>query len=195
MGEKAMTTVEPIRDPKKIVAIKSILKNGKHPRDYLLFTLGINLALRVSDLLALKVKDILDRQGNIVEAVHIRERKTGKEKRIKLNGSVREALEFYFSKDGGTDGDEFLFKSLRSDKPLDRIRANTLVNRWCREVGLQGKFGTHSLRKTWGYRARKIGVPIELIQEKLGHRSPAVTRRYIGITQEEVSNIEEKVCL
>ena len=93
------------------------------------------------------------------------------------------------------DADEFLFKSLRSSRPLDRIRANTLVNRWCEEVGLQGKFGTHTLRKTWGYRARKLGVPVELIQEKLGHRSPSITRRYIGITQEEVSNIEEKVCL
>jgi len=51
-----MITVEPIRDAKKIVAIKTILKAGKYPRDYLLFTLGINLALRVSDLLALKLK-------------------------------------------------------------------------------------------------------------------------------------------
>lgn len=190
-----MTIVEPIRDAKKILAIKEILKNGKHPRDYLFFTLGINVALRVSDLLALRVKDVLDRQGNIVEAVHIREQKTSRQTKITLNQPAREALEYYFSKAGVKDADEFLFKSLRSSRPLDRIRANTLVNHWCREVGLQGKFGTHTLRKTWGYRARKLGVPIELIQEKLGHRSPAITRRYIGITQEEVSNIEEKVCL
>jgi len=190
-----MTTVEPIRDAKKIVAIKSILKAGRYPRDYLLFTLGINLALRVSDLLALRIKDVLDRKGEIVEALHIRERKTGKERKIRLNRSAKEALEFYFSKAGISDGEEFLFRSLRSDKPLDRIRANTLINKWCDEVDLQGRFGTHTLRKTWGYRARKLGVPIELIQEKLGHRSPAVTRRYIGVTQDEVSNIEEKVCL
>lgn len=190
-----MTTVEPIRDAKKIVAIKEILKNGKYPRDYLLFTLGINVALRVSDLLALRVKDILDRQGNIVEALHIREQKTNRQTKIILNRTAKEALEYYFNKAGVKDGDEWLFRSLRSSGPLDRIRANTLVNRWCEDVGLQGKFGTHTLRKTWGYRARKLGVPIELIQEKLGHRSPAITKRYIGITQEEVSNIEEKVCL
>jgi len=190
-----VTTVEPIRDAKKIVAIKSILKAGKYPRDYLLFALGINLALRVSDLLALKVKDVLDRKGNIVESVHIREQKTNRQTKIMLNRTAKEALEFYFSKDGISNGEEFLFKSLRSNKALDRIRANTLINQWCKEVDLQGRFGTHTLRKTWGYRARKLGVSIELIQEKLGHRSPAVTRRYIGVTQDEVSNIEEKVCL
>ncbi len=190
-----MTTVEPIRDPKKIVAIKTILKHGKYPRDYLLFVVGLNTALRISDLLALRVKDILSRQGDIVEALHIREQKTGKEKKIKLNQSAREAIEFYFNKAGVKDGDEFLFKSLRSNAALDRIRANSLVNKWCNEVGLQGRFGTHTLRKTWGYRARKLGKPIELIQEKLGHRSPAVTRRYIGVTQEEVNNIEDEVCL
>lgn len=190
-----MTTVEPIRDAKKILAIKSILKAGKYPRDYLLFALGINLALRVSDLLALRVKDVLDRQGNILDALHIREQKTNRQAKIMLNRTAREALDYYFSKAGISNGDEFLFKSLRSDKALDRIRANSLINEWCKEVGLQGKFGTHTLRKTWGYRARKLGVSIELIQEKLGHRSPAVTRRYIGITQDEVSNVEEKVCL
>jgi len=190
-----MTTVEPIRDPKRIVAIKIMLKDGKRPRDYLLFTLGINVALRISDLLALRVRKVLDHQGNIRESLHIRERKTGKEKKIRLNRSAKEALEYYFSKVEVRDGDEFLFKSLRSDQPLDRVRANYLVNKWTEDVGLQGKFGTHTLRKTWGYRARKIGIPIELIQEKLGHRSPAVTRRYIGVTQDEVNDIEEKVCL
>jgi len=190
-----MITVEPIRDAKKIVAIKTILKAGKHRRDYLLFTLGINLALRISDLLALRIMDVLDRKGDIVESVHIRERKTGRERKIRLNRSAREALNFYFSKVGISNGEEFLFKSLRSQGALDRIRANTLINGWCREVGLQGKFGTHTLRKTWGYRARKLEVPIELIQEKLGHRSPTVTRRYIGITQDEVRGVEEKVCL
>lgn len=88
-----------------------------------------------------------------------------------------------------------LFKSLRSDMALDRVRANFLVNKWCRMVGLRGRFGTHSLRKTWGYRARKLGIPIGQIMEKLGHSNPAVTKRYIGITQEEVNDVEDRVCL
>ncbi len=52
------------------------------------------------------------------------------------------------------------------------------------------------MRKTWGYMARKYhGITIELIQEKLGHTTPAVTRRYIGITDDEIEDVENRVNL
>ena len=189
-----MNSVEPIRDPRKIVAIKNMLKGQDHPRDYLLFTLGINFALRIGDLLRLRVKDVLDEQGKIRDHIYLREAKTGREKRIKLNRPAREALEYYFSKVRPLDPDEPLFKAHRSGKPLDRTMVYKLISQWCKDVGLtQVRCGTHTLRKTWGYQARKQGIPIELIQAKLGHRSPAVTRRYIGITDEEIGEIENKV--
>ncbi len=47
-----MKAVEPIRDPKKINAMKDYLK-GKYIRDYTLFVMGINVTLRISDLLKL----------------------------------------------------------------------------------------------------------------------------------------------
>jgi integrase len=62
-------------------------------------------------------------------------------------------------------------------------------------VGIRDRIGTHSLRKTWGYQARKSGVPLELIQAKLGHSSPGVTRRYIGITADEIESMENRVTL
>jgi site-specific recombinase XerD len=63
-------------------------------------------------------------------------------------------------------------------------------------VGLEGeRFGTHTLRKTWGYQARKQGVSIEKINEKLGHKSVIVTKRYIGITQEEINLLEDEICI
>ena len=72
-----------------------------------------------------------------------------------------------------------------------------LIKKWIEAVGLDpASYGTHTLRKTWGYHARKnFGIPIELISEKLDHSSNAVTKRYIGISQEEINNIEKKVCL
>lgn len=42
---------------------------------------------------------------------------------------------------------------------------------------------------------KRMGFPIELIQEKYGHRSPEVTRRYIGITRDEIRDVELKVKL
>ena len=190
-----MEQVEPIRDPRKVAAIKKMLRGQDHPRDYLLFVMGVNTALRIGDLLQLRIGDVLDERGEIVEFIHLREQKTGKAKRVKLNKPVQEALRYYFSRVPGADPDAPLFPSLRSGKPLDRTQVWRLINNWCEAVGLtQGRYGAHTLRKTWGYMARRYhGIPIELIQAKLGHSSPAITRRYIGITGDEIENVENHV--
>jgi len=139
-----MNKVEPIRNPEKIAQIKNLLKAKDDPRDYLLFTLGINFALRIQDLLSLKVKDVLDLEdGKIKEYVYLRERKTGRQKRIRVNRSAREALEHCFSRVGEVDPEDYLFRSRRSGKPLDRSRAYRLVREWTEAVGLtQGRYGT-----------------------------------------------------
>ena len=191
-----MVTVEPIRDKKKILAIKANLKDIDNPRNYLLFVMGINLALRISDLLNLKVKDIIDKTGNIKKYLHIQEGKTNRQAKIYINDTVKTALNYYLDKAKGIEPDTYLFKSERSNKKLDRVRAWGLIQKWTKEVGLEGeRFGTHSLRKTWGYQARKQGLSIEQISEKLGHKSVTVTRRYIGISQEEINQIEKEICI
>jgi len=189
-----MNTVEPIKSKFKILAIKKNLKEEKNPRNYLLFTMGCNLALRISDLLSLKVKDVIDSKGNIKTYLFIKEKKTDRPAKIYLNNTVKEALIYYLNKSKGIDPDSYLFKSERSNKKLDRVRAWGLIQKWTREVDLEGeRYGTHTLRKTWGYQARKQGLSIEQISEKLGHKSVTVTRRYIGISQEEINQIEREV--
>jgi site-specific recombinase XerD len=59
---------------------------------------------------------------------------------------------------------------------------------FCREL-------IRAIRKTWGYQAKKQGVSIEKINEKLGHKSVIVTKRYIGISQEEINLLEEEICI
>lgn len=191
-----MNPVEPIRDKKKILAIKRNLKEEGNSRNYLLFVMGINTALRISDLLAIKVGDIIDKKGNIKDYLHIKEQKTGCNARIYINELVKQALEDYFDSTKAMDPDSYLFKSERSNKPLDRVRVWMMIQEWIKEAGLEGeRYGTHSLRKTWGYQARKQGVSIEQISEKLGHKSVTITKRYIGINQEEINNIEKEVCI
>lgn len=71
-----------------------------------------------------------------------------------------------------------------------------MIKNWCKEVELDSeRIVTHTLRKTWGYQARKKDITIEQISEKLGHRSSIVTKRYIGINQDEINKIEDEVCL
>jgi integrase len=196
-----MNNVEPIRSKAKVFAIKQYILSDKYnpgyrARDYLLFVFGINSALRISDLLSLKVKDVLDSQGQIKESFKVKTSKTKKELKILINESVRKALKYYFDQEKFPEPNDYLFKT-HTGQMLDRIRAWKLIKKWVKEVGIDPtNYGTHTLRKTWGYHSRKnFGIPIELISEKLGHKSNAITKRYIGISQEEINNIEKKVCL
>ena len=56
-------------------------------------------------------------------------------------------------------------------------------------------FVTHSLRKTWGYHARMNGVDLALIMYKLNHSSLAYTKRYLGITDDELQAVIERLNL
>jgi integrase len=196
-----MNNVEPIKGKEKVFAIKQYILSDKYnekyrARDYLLFVFGINSALRISDLLSLQVKDVFNSQGEIKESFKIRIGKTKRELKILINDSVKKALKYYFEQEQFPGPNDYLFKT-HTGQNLDRIRAWVLIKRWVKAVGLDpANYGTHTLRKTWGYHSRKnFGIPIELISEKLGHRSNAVTKRYIGISQEEINSIEQRVCL
>ncbi|MBA7531912.1 Tyrosine recombinase XerD [subsurface metagenome] len=183
-----MKTVQPIRDLKAIRAIKGNLKR-KNPRNFLLFTLGINTGLRISDLLKLKVEDVQDEKGRILEYLDLTEKKTKKQRLIYLNDEARSALEYFLNKTKIYELDRYLFISDKTkiNKPISRIRAWQLIQSWCREVGIKTRIGTHTLRKTMGYQMRIAGVAIEIIQEVLGHQSISMTKRYLGITDDEVT--------
>jgi integrase len=190
-----MNTVIPIKSKEAIVKIKNNLR--AEPRNYLMFVMGINSALRISDILPLKVKDVLDSNGDIRRHIYLRQKKTGKELSPAVNEAMAEAIKFYFDKMPKMSPDDYLFSSpLSKGKPIDKVRAWQLVQKWTKEAGLlEGRYGTHSLRKTWGYQARQAGMPLELISEKLGHQSTVVTRRYIGISADEVNGWENKLNL
>ncbi|WP_157074399.1 tyrosine-type recombinase/integrase, partial [Geobacillus zalihae] len=80
-----MNFVQPIRDPEKIAAMKKYLLQ-RSKRNYILFVLGINTGLRISDLLQLKKEDLLQTH------LKLREKKTRKEKRIRIPPAIRKEL-------------------------------------------------------------------------------------------------------
>lgn len=190
----AINAVEPIRSLSKIKEIENYLRSEESPRNYLLFVLGINFALRISDLLSLKVKDARKEDSAVRQSLYLRESKTGKEKKIVINEAARMALEYYFSVVDAKQED-WLFPSESFDCAINRAWAWKLIQRWVRKVGLEGHYGSHSLRKSFGYHARLQGVSIELLQHKFNHSSPEVARRYIGITEDEIASIEQKINL
>jgi integrase len=191
--------VQPIRDPKKILAIRKILRAGKYgSRDDALFMTGINSALRISDLLSLSVGDVLNEKGKVAEAVSLKEKKTGKLKEFPLNKAIREVLTTYLtnltspeSAAQAPDPRAPLFPSRKSaagKKPITRWRALQILKEAGEAVGLSN-IGTHSLRKTFGYHVyQKSGGNLGLVQKLLNHSSSADTLRYIGIDREQMDN-------
>jgi integrase len=177
-------TVEPIRDEKHIKKIKRLLKDK--PRDLLLFVMGINNGLRISDLLKLKVADVKDLEPG--ETLKIKEQKTGKINVLMINKSVHEVLREYFSKED-VRYDDYLFKSRNGkNKPLAKETVNKMVKEWTKYF--KGNYGTHTLRKTFGYIQRtKYGVSSEILCRRFGHSSPSITMRYLGIDDKEVNGI------
>lgn len=185
-----MNFVEPIRDLKKIEAIKRLLTNK---RDVLLFVMGINTALRVSDLLKLTLGDVCDLQTKpkILPLITLKEQKTGKLKVFPLNKSVEKELRSYLLKRGEESTlspGQALFLSRKGGKALSRVQAWNILHSVGRLVGLE-LIGTHTLRKTFGYHVyKRSGGNLGLVQKLLNHSSSGDTLRYIGIDREQMDN-------
>lgn len=195
-----MNFVEPIRDRKKITQIKNLLRGQKRFRDLLLFVVGINTALRISDLLELRVEHLLDDRQRIRQRFWIKEQKRGKRQEVVVNDSIRQNLEEYLKAYPAVVGDykHFVFFNSQANsflQPIRRGQAWKVITTICQQVGLRGNFGTHSLRKTWGYHARMQGVDLALIMHKLNHETIAYTKRYLGITDDELQAVSKRLNL
>lgn len=195
-----MDFVEPIRDRRKVANIKNMLHGQGRFRDLLLFTIGVNSALRVSDLLQIRVGQLVDDQGQPVDRFVIREEKRGKRNVVYINESVLHALTMFLAANPGiaADPDHFVFFNTRTNdysKPITRKQAWAIVAQLCQDVGLRGNYGTHTLRKTWAYHARMSGMELHLIMDKLNHNSLAATRRYLGITDDELEDATRRLNL
>lgn len=187
-----MEYVDPIKEIDKITAIKKNLKK-QSLRDLLLFVFGINTGIRVSQLLSLKVGDIWDGQ-NFKEFLYIKDEKTSEEKAFYLNQSVRNTAKSYFDT-FEFKSEDFLFKSKKNSSPITRQQAYRIINCAAKEVGISGKIGTHTLRKTFGYHAYRKGIAISILMEIYHHNTPAETLRYIGIDKAEKRLIKVDVNL
>ena len=170
-----MGFVEPIRDKKKIEKIKIILKESG-TRNLLLFVLGINCGLRISDILNLKNKDVQN-----TDFIEIKEIKTEKYKRFPITGAFKEIL-LEFTKDKNPEA--WVFRSRIGNKALTRVQAYRIIRCACEKAGLNIKIGTHTLRKTFGYHFYQEKKDIALLQTIFNHSTPAITLRYIGINQD-----------
>lgn len=172
-----MNTVQPIRSQDEITKIKEELKKIDE-KYYIMFVIGINTGLRVSDILTLKVSDIKDKTHII-----ILEQKTKKNKRFLINSMLQNDIST-FIKDNNLTNDMYLIQSRKGkNKPITRVQAYRVLNQAASTLGLV-EIGTHTMRKTFGYWHYKQNKDVAILQEIFNHSSPSITLRYIGINDD-----------
>ncbi len=174
--------VDPIRSKAAIENIKKILMH--QPRNYCLFTLGINTAFRANELLSIQIEQVnhLKAGGEI----DLKQKKTKAYRRVKINKTALAALKFWLKDSDRVDGP--LFYSQKGTV-LTVPSVTRLVKGWCADVGLKGNYGSHTLRKTWGYWQYKNQTPIPVLMEAFGHANQQQTLAYLGIQTKEISQI------
>ena len=172
-----MNYVEPIRDMDLVSRILNYLKS-RNERDFMMVIVGFNTGLRISDILSLKFRDIGE------DYIYIKEQKTKKMKEIPLNSVLKRELKKYSE---GKDELEFLFKSRQGYKAITRQRAYQILQDVAEEFRIRN-FGTHSLRKTFGYHFYQKTKDVVTLQQIFNHSDPSVTLRYIGINRKLVND-------
>lgn len=177
-----MNYTEPIKDLSIVTKLGEYLKKT-NKRDYMLFRSMLYLALRTSDTLDLKVVDVRGKYR-----LNFKEMKTGKTKVIEIHPELLPEIEEYVL---GKADNEPLFPSQMKDKkgnprPLSREQAFRRLQKAADECNLGISLSGHVLRKTFCYHSYMNGTPLHVLSELLNHSSEAVTRRYIGLNQENI---------
>lgn len=181
-----MNTTQPIRDTRHLQTFKMYYKDTKPcPRNYLLIIMGLNTALRITDILNLRWKDIYNfKKKCIKDHLVIKEQKTGKTNQIAINDQLREAILSYKTEDV-IENDYIFVGNNDSSKPICRQQAYRIIKEAALYAGESEHISCHSLRKTFGYYAWKQGVPPVILMNIFNHSSFQITKRYLGIEQDD----------
>ena len=202
-------TSEPIKSLDDINRITQYLIDSERWRDNMLFIVGINFGLRVSDLVALRFSHLINPNFTFKDKFPIVEKKTKNTRKVKknryltINNAVIEAVTLYLEHTPGVKLSDYMFRSEstggnysennqsdKENKPLNRCSVDRILKGIASDLNLNCKVSTHTLRKAFAYHqmvmsgnsSRKLLV----LQKMFGHSSAAQTLDYIGITSEEI---------
>jgi len=182
--EPKMATTQPIRNKKHIHELTAYYLKLGQLRNHVLIVVALHTALRISDILRLSWDDVYDFQTKkIKKSITIVEKKTGKQKTIALHSTIISALALYAPKEAERGCP--LIANPKTNKAIGRIQAYRLIRSAAEAVKIDGRVSCHSLRKTFGYHAWKDGVSTAVLVEIYNHNSLSVTRRYLGVTQDD----------
>lgn len=184
--DEAMQTIVSLRDADRL-------------RDAMLIGVGCYLGLRVSDFRLLRWSDLLDERDIVLI-----EKKTGKKRRLRVNPALRDLAQYCFDEIEPEDRNGYIFNSCQCNgtKPLSRNHIHCLLKKIQKDCGIGSAkvFSAHTLRKTFGRRVwlqecrkGRGDQALELLKEIFGHEHVHVTKRYLGIRQEELLSVYENL--
>ena len=188
-----MSTTQPIRSKQLLHDFKEyFLTKQPNSRNYTLILIGLNTALRINDILHLTCTE----HSRFYTHLLITEKKTEKETRILINRELQETLLSYRKTQPSIADTDYLFPSPRkADSPLSRYQAYRIVRKAAEAVGIEDVIRCHSLRKTFGDHAWKMGTPPALLMEIYNHSSFQITKHYLGIEQDDKDKIYRSILI
>ena len=165
--------------------IRKLAKDKDYKMSHLI-ALGCFTGLRISDILALRWEQILN-----TEEFTITEKKTGKRRTLRLNPQLQQhIMECYDQIQPIGIKAPILVSQKGTVFSIQRI--NVILKEIKKKYRMKVKnFSCHSLRKTFGRQVYTMsGENAELalvkLMELFNHSSVAITKRYLGLRQEEI---------
>ena len=184
--------------------IKTVLHNTPSKRENALMTLGFCTGYRISELLSLKVSDVVSKTGKVLDFITVRKTKNGTSRTVKLNSDAQKAVKALANQvlsNPKADPNSPLFLSGKLAKgnllkAISRQHADRLLKAIFEQAEIFGNVSTHTLRKTYAslmYTA--LGGKLEKLQVALGHKSITSTIAYLSFNHADIDKAIEGLSL
>ncbi len=196
MSKKGQNTTTTYMDWNDFISVITRLEKDENYKFCLLIAIGVFTGLRISDLLSLKYLDLLNG-----ETFSIKEKKTNKQRSIKINKDLKEIVERIVKKTKVSDLNELIFINKYGTKAIDKSYVNVVLKEIVKKyrIKLDGNVSTHTFRKTLGRRVMEVNnysnESLVLLMDLFGHSSMSITKRYLGIREQEIHDVYDSLSL
>jgi integrase len=194
MSLKGSTTTTTYLEWNDFISLITRLEKDENYKFCLLISIGVFTGLRISDLLTLKYSDLLKN-----ETFQIKEKKTQKQRSIKVNKDLKDIVSRIVQKSKINDLEQLIFLNKYGTKSIDKSYVNVKLKEIIKmyRIRLEGNVSTHTFRKTLGRRVMEVNnysnESLILLMDLFGHSSMSITKRYLGIREQEIHNVYDSL--
>jgi len=185
------------KNPLNENAVKTIRRLVQHkPLHSLLLNLSVDLMLRASDLLKMRVGDVISETGVVKDVVKVKQQKTGKTTiDIPLSDNSKRVIQEHLL---GKQAEDFIFvgnKSNYTKKPITTQQYQRIIKSWCRMIGMEdvSNISSHSMRKTKATYLYNKTKNVEAVRRLLGQSSVTAVSRYLGVKDSDATELAKSI--